>query len=204
VALIAIALPCVASEPAYGVKQAEERIIDLPQDGNKLYVTVIGDSADSKTQKVVGWFSTNPELRNIRAKTHFNVIPTKTELFRDRYAATVAETPCIRVQDADGVVLYQCSGDKVPYSAEATAKAINTQCWERWRQRHQPKPIVEPAPVPAPEPEPVVVQPDVEPEPEPEASFPWGWLVGLVGAGLAVGGLIGFIREYKKLYRSAK
>lgn len=89
VALIAIALPCVASEPAYGVKQAEERIIDLPQDGNKLYVTVIGDSADSKTQKVVGWFSTNPELRNIRAKTHFNVIPTKTELFRERYAATV-------------------------------------------------------------------------------------------------------------------
>lgn len=61
-----------------GVYYTSDRVIDLPQDQNRWYVTVIGDPANTQFQQVTEWFETHPELRKLTQATHFSVMSTRS------------------------------------------------------------------------------------------------------------------------------
>ena len=89
------------ADPAYGVRYAEEKVVTLPEDQETPYLTLFGDRNDSKFRAMVKWFETNETLVGIRNQTHFNVIYSDQPIYRDRYAATVAALPCVRLQAID-------------------------------------------------------------------------------------------------------
>ena len=190
------------ADPAYGVVYSEEQITNLPQDQNRYYVSVLGSPSEQKYQQVKSWFTSHKGLASLRNQTHFNEITTDSVMYTERYAKTVAQTPCVRVQDAQGNVIYQASGNHIPMSAEALHKGIATE----FRRRRCPGPCPAPTPAPAPQPEPTP-QPDVTPpqdtvpEPEPEANEPYWVVYLLAGVGLLAGIGFGVARKFKETYR---
>lgn len=190
----------VKADSAYGVKYAEARVINLPQDENKLYLSVIGSPSDATFATIQNWFETVPELKSVKAQTHFNAIETTSEMYHSRYASTIKGTPCVRLQTADGTVVYECAGRNIPMSAQALSNSINTECLRRWRRNCCPKP--QPEPLPEPEPEPDLNVP--APQPEPAPAFPWGLLAAVVAGGLLVGNATGVVKKMKDTYQGKK
>lgn len=125
----------LTTDAGFGVKYTKERVIHLPQDSGKFFVTIFGNPADARFQDIKGWFNDVPELARLKSETHFNTISTTQADFRDRYAKNVATTPMIRVQTAAGGVVYQVSGKSIPMSGQSLSRAINTEFLRRWRQR---------------------------------------------------------------------
>lgn len=189
------------TDRAFGVTYTEEQIVNLPQDQNKFYVTILGTPGETKFETVKGWFEKTPELKSIKAQTHFNTITTSSPDFAARYKATTPVLPCIRLQSADGKVFYQVSGQNIPMSGEALTKSINTQCLRRWRQQCNPQPQPQPQPEPQPDPNPT---PDVEPQPEPvDPGFPYGLFAAVVAVSGAIGGGIALVKKYKEERKAA-
>lgn len=125
----------LTSDPGYGVKYTKERIIKLPQDSNKFFVTVIGNPNDVRFNQIKGWFKDVPELAKLKGETHFNAISTTQADYKERYGKTVSAVPLIRVQTAKGAVVYQVSGTNLPMSGQALSRSINTEFLRRWRER---------------------------------------------------------------------
>lgn len=125
----------LTTDPGFGVKYTKERIIRLPKDGNKFFVTVIGDPNDSKFNTIKTWFQDVPELAKLKSETHFNAVPTTRADYKERYAKNVPNTPLIRVQTATGGVVYQVSGANIPMTGQALSRSINTEFLRRWRER---------------------------------------------------------------------
>lgn len=134
----------LTSDDGFGVNYTKERILELPRDGNRMFVTVFGNPKDAKYQDVKQWFKDVPELANIRKQTHFNVIDTTSPDFKVKYGKTVPAAPLIRVQTATGGVVYQVSGNNLPLSGEALSKSMNTELFNCWKKRHQQEEKVEP------------------------------------------------------------
>jgi hypothetical protein len=208
-AVIAAACPCLAddqpselkADAAYGVLHAEERVIDLPADQGKWHISVVGNPRSAKYQTVKGWFDSHPSLKHLKAQTHFHPIATTTAMYRDRYAKSTPKVPCVRIQSADGKVMYQVCGQNIPMSADALDQAIRTELFRRRRCRPSPQPQPQPQPEPQPQPDPTpqpldhVGPPDVAPEPK-SGLPPWWLLVGLavLGAGAGV------VAKWKETY----
>ncbi len=206
-AVVAAACPCRAddqpselkADEAYGVLHAEERVIDLPADQGKWHISVVGNPCDAKYQTVKGWFDSHPSLKHLKAQTHFHPITTTSTMYRDRYAKNTPKVPCVRIQSADGKVMYQVCGQDIPMSADALDQAIRTELFRRRRccPQPQPQPQPEPQPQPDPAPQPLdhVGPPDVAPEPK-SGLPPWWALVGLgvLGAGAGV------VAKWKETY----
>ncbi len=178
----------------------EQRVVDLPADQNKLYVSVVGDTTDVRYQRVLGWFTTNSILKSIKDQTHFNAVVTGTPTYRDRYQPNTKTLPMVRLQNTDGVVLLEVAGADL--TSDKALSARFTEClsrpWLPWRKHHGapdncPKPEPQPNPQPQPNPEP---QPNSQPQPdEPSdvgpvpSDLPPGWLlllVAVLAGGLAV------------------
>jgi hypothetical protein len=188
------------ADAAYGVKYTQERIVQLPQDKDKFYLSIYGDANDPKFQAVVKWFSTNNELAAFKAQVHFNAVETTSAIYKERYAKTVAKTPCVRVQDAQGVRLYQCSGDGIPLSAEALTKALNTECLRRWRKNHgQPEPTPDPTPDTTPDNDYGGGTPNTNPDTPPVDDFPYLLMWVVVGVALIGGGAYGVVGKLREL-----
>lgn len=134
----------LTSDDGFGVNYTKERVLELPRDSNRLFVTVFGNPKDAKYQDVKQWFKDVPELDSIRRQTHFNAIDTTSPDFKSKYAKTVPAAPLIRVQTATGGVVYQVSGQNLPMSGEALSKSMNTKLFNCWRKRHQEEEKVEP------------------------------------------------------------
>lgn len=139
-ALVACSAPLRASEyrcdATGGVMYQSERVIDLPQDQDRLYVTVIGDPSNEQFQQVTNWFARHPQLKQIANGTHFSVMETNSAMYRGRCEQSKSFAPadpscCIRVQTKDGTVVYQVSGKNMPLSAEALCNQMNTSCFRR-------------------------------------------------------------------------
>jgi hypothetical protein len=204
-AIVATACPSLAddqpselkADEAYGVKYAEERVIDLPADQGKWYVTVFGDPTDAKYRSLKGWFDTHPSLKHLKGQTHFHAIATNTTMYRQRYAASTPKLPCVRIQAADSRVMFQVCGRDIPMSADALDQAIRTELFRRRCPQPQPQPQPEPQPKPDPAPQPLdhVGPPDVAPEPK--SSLPPWWL--LVGLGV-LGAGAGVVAKWKETY----
>jgi len=64
-------------------KATGKQILQLPQDENKLYLTLYGNSDDERYQQLKKWFNENNELKAIRAQTHFAAIDTDSKCSRN-------------------------------------------------------------------------------------------------------------------------
>jgi hypothetical protein len=209
-AVVAAACPCFANDQpsdmkvdaAYGVKYAEERVINLPADQGKWHISVVGNPRNAKYQVVKGWFDSHPNLKHLKAQTHFHPIVTTSAMYRNRYAKNTPRVPCVRIQSADGTVMYQVCGQDIPMSADALDQAIRTELFRRRRcqPNPHPSPQPQPAPIPDPAPQPLdhVGPPDVTP---PISSMPpWWLLIGLLMAGSGAG----VAAKWKETYYPAK
>jgi hypothetical protein len=203
-AIFAATAPCFA-DATYGVL-AEERVINLPQDSGKWYISVVGDAKDAQYQTILKWFNENPSLRKLKNQVHFNQVTTDTTMYRDRYSMNVKGLPTVRMQNSQGVVIYEAAGKNLPFTSEGLHGAIAESFYKvqgirpilPWRRNHvcpgpcpQPGPNPDPNPDPDPQPiddgggTPVIDQPLVE------AGLPPLWLMLLVliasaAAGVAV------------------
>lgn len=192
------ALPALAVESSN--KSAMERVVNLPQDAGKLYLTIAGSEKDAKFQAIKSWFSKNSELVAIRNGTHFNALTTESAMFRTRYAKHMPVTPIVRLQAPEGHTLYEAFGNDIPTSTSALANALSgTSAGCPWRHRRC-----------EPEPDEAAPQEDEQPivAPEPAKPEPQGvhilTLLAVVAAAFAVGGAIGGVQYIKRLAKPSK
>ena len=205
-ALLATAFPCLAGTT--GVAPAEERVVNLPQDQARLYISVVGEANDARYREVVGWFNRDANLMKLRVQVHFCPVTTQTAIYTERYAPNVKALPTVRMQKSDGRVIYEAAGRQIPATAAELNAALTESTrlilpWRREIERRlpaQPDPLPDPLPDSTPEPEP---QPSVGPTP---IAAPPVWYLAaaclalfLVGAGAGYGRLL-----YGKLHPRVK
>jgi hypothetical protein len=216
-----IATPCFA-DAVNGVL-AEERVIQLPNDSGKWFISVVGNVNDARYNEIVGWFSTNPSLKKLRDQVRFCQVTTNTAAYRERYASNVKGLPTVRMQKPNGVVVYEAAGKNIPMTAAGLNGALANGVdkaegirpvlpWRRDMERRCPGPCPNPRPEPNPQPSP---QPNPDPEPQPidngggtpvidesvQSQVPWVWLPVLCFVGFGVGVLCGYGRQlYQKLH----
>ncbi|MFZ5833148.1 MAG: hypothetical protein ACOY3P_23930 [Planctomycetota bacterium] len=219
-AAFAAAVPCLG-DAVHGVL-VEERIVRLPQDESKWYVSVVGDATDARYNEIAGWFDTNASLKKLKNQVHFCPVRTSTAIYQQRYAPNVKGLPTVRVQKPDGVVVYEAAGKNLPMTAEglygAIAGAVNSAQglrpilpWRRDMERRCPGPgpcpTPNPTPQPQPDPEPQPLDdggpPDLDPQPAAQGWPLWG-LVLLVNGGFLVGMAAGYGRKLGRKLRSVK
>ena len=187
------------ADAAYGVRYAEEKVVTLPQDQEKPYLTLFGDRNDPKFRAMVKWFDGNDTLVGIKNQTHFTVIYSDMPMYRERYASTMPALPCVRLQAVDeDQPVAEFWGANVPMSADALARglstsATNAECFRRRHENHcQPRP--EPQPDPAPQP--------ITPPPPAPKPYDLTWVI-LAALGLA-GLVAGAAKHFSDVYHGRK
>lgn len=121
--------PATVTTSAKG--QTGKQVLNLPQDENKLYLTLYGDSNNEQYQNLKKWFNENESLRSIRTQTHFSAIDTDSKLFKERYADEVDKSPCIRFVTPGGVELLRIDGTAIPMSDSSLNKGIRAGLMKR-------------------------------------------------------------------------
>jgi len=221
-AVLAAVVPVLADTATANGVLAEQRVVNLPNDQAKWYISVVGNASDTAYLRVLGWFEANVSLKGLKNKVHFCPVSAGTPIYQERYAANVKGLPTVRVQMPDGVVVYEAAGKNLPVTAEglygAIAGAVNTAQgirpilpWRRDMERRCPRPG--PCPTPNPQPQP---QPDPDPQPIDDGGPPlvdpppaaenwplWG-LALLVNGGFLVGLAAGYGRKLVAKLRSVK
>jgi hypothetical protein len=175
----------------------QHQVIELPQDQGKLYCTIFG--GDSQARELANWFDTCPELRQVKQATHFAVMSSNSTMFKSRYDATTGDLPCIRIQDASGNTIYQCSGRNLPLSPDALANSISTTCLRRRNVDPQPSPYnihLHYAVTPDVKPDVTPKQPDVYMQPD-EWPASHVWTLAIAGVASVLGGVAW---QWKKSY----
>lgn len=198
VLLVALAVT-LAAMPA----DTKEQVIP-PEDGTVWHVSVVGDPADPAYQRLVAQWDSDPKLQAFKSRCHFHAVTTESEIYANRYQATIKGLPTLRVQAGDGAIVYERHGRAIPRTGDGILQGIGglaggiiDRVGDTVRTlfgcdngRCGPQP--EPEPIPINEPEPVVIQP-VEPEPEgDDGVLVLGLLGGAAGAGL------GAARKFKE------
>jgi len=182
-----------------------DRVVNLPNDQGKWYISIVGDVRNAQYQTILKWFSQDPALRKLKNQVHFCSVTSSSAIYKARYAANVKGLPTVRLQNSQGVVIYEAAGKNLPFTAQGLYGAIANNAagvqqqpifpWRQNRKRLCPSPSPSPSPVipdldPAPQPIDDGSDPVFEPvlEPESESSLPPVWLmlvtfVSTVGAG---------------------
>ena len=204
--LLSLCATCQAV-PSDGVLLSQERVIRLPEDSQKWYVSVVGDSSNARYKEVVGWFDTTPRLKTFKDAVHFIPVTTDTAVYTERYQKNIKGLPTVRVQDANGVVLYEEAGIKLPMSGEALYNAIankvnGSEGWLPWKRKPEPKPDpgpVDPQPDPGPvDPAPQPIDNNGAPVLEPGDYDLQPVLVAVCVAAVAAGLALGYIERARK------
>lgn len=161
--LFASMSPCLAAGSTNGVL-AEKRVINLPNDEGKWYLSVVGEVNDAQYQKILVWFKTNPSLYKLRQQVHYIPVSTNKSVYETRYKPNIKGLPTVRLQNHAGVRVYEAHGDNLPFTPEglygalANDVAFAQRCLIRpWRQNRL-------CPSPNPKPKP---NPDLELDPDP-------------------------------------
>ncbi len=182
---------------------SEDRVVNLPNDQGKWYVSVIGDAQDAQYQTIMKWFSQDIPLRKLKAQVHFCPVKSSSTIYKIRYAQNVKGLPTVRLQNHQGAVIYEAAGKNLPFTSQGLYGAIAGSVSKAqgapllpWRRNH-----VCPRPCPTPVPDDEF---DLDPEPQPiddgeepnfdepvQSSLPPLWLmlatlVVSAGAGLTV------------------
>lgn len=212
--LVASVPQCYADAGTVNGVLAQERVINLPQDQEKWYVSVVGNQSSGRYQQVLGWFAENKNLRNLKDDVHFCQVSTDSAIYKERYASTLNELPAVRMQKANGTIVYEATGADIPMSADglygALANSVQSAQGIRilpWRMQGQgnccPRPQPQPpevVPVPVdPEPQPIDDggKPDVDGEGAPNGAVVWIAITCLLSCGI-IGTAIGAVFEWKK------
>lgn len=138
--------PVITNYPPQTISELSEaeitgnQVLDLPQDENKLYLTLYGNPNDEHYRELKSWFATNPGLVAIRRQTHYSAIDTTSKLFKERYADEVREIFCIRFVTPGGVELLRIDGKRIPMSERSLNNGIRTELIKRLFGRPEPKP----------------------------------------------------------------
>ncbi len=113
----------------------EERVIDLPEDGNQWHTILIlrgGWQGLPAERRAEAMFHTEPLLISLKHQTHWHLITTdQTECAKFR--ALVDATPCLIVERANGEVVYRESGPDLGKRPHALTHAIRREI-----ERHCP------------------------------------------------------------------
>lgn len=214
-ALFTVAAPCFA-DTVNGVL-AEERVVNLPVDQGKWYISVVGNANDARYNEILGWFASNSNLAKLKNKVHFCQVTANTAIYKERYAANMKGLPGVRMQKADGTVVYEATGNRIPMTAAglngALAGAVNEAQslrpilpWRRDVDRRLNNCQPQPQPQPYPDPDPQPVDPDPDPD-QPDVTAEWpAWLLApICGLSFLIGLCIGYGRKLKdKLMPSVK
>jgi hypothetical protein len=159
IALLVILICCFAISVFAG--PTGERIMNVPQDQNKWYVSVVGETGNTQYKEILSWFD-NGDLKYFKDQVFFIPVTTQNPIYADRYEKNTKTLPMVRVQDSEGVRIYETQGIEIP----ATARALNLAIG-----RHAARYIVEteqrnrkPKPEPAPKPD-KIIAPDPDPQP---------------------------------------
>ena len=206
-------VPCFA-DATHGVL-SEERIINLPQDSGKWYISVVGDAKDAQYQTILKWFNENPSLRKLKVQVHFNQITLDTVMYRDRYSMNVKGLPTVRMQTNEGFVVYEAAGKNLPFTAEGLHGAIANGFYKAqgirsllpWRKNcpgpwcPNPGPAPQPNPDPDPDPDPAPIDdggaPVIDQPPTVETVLPPLWLMLVV---LLVSAAAGTAVQWRETY----
>ena len=200
--LFACAGDKLSADPNYGVKyNAEQRVVTLPQDQGKWYVSLFGDPSDARYQELQKWFRASRVGPSQTAGPLQRVQRVRSAI-STRYAKNMAGLPCVRVQNHQGIVTSEFWAEYIPMTPDALYNGIREDILDKasWGclRRRRCRPCPQPCPAPQPAPQPVKPAP-VEPEPstppvlpaepaKPASGFPW-WLAilsGLTGVGVGV------------------
>ena len=98
---------CESRPPA--VVAVEERVIDLPEDGNQWHTILIlraGWQGLPAERKAEAMFHSEPLLASLRHQTHWHLITTDQPECA-KFRALVDATPCLIVERANGEVVYR-------------------------------------------------------------------------------------------------
>lgn len=184
-----------------------DEVVNLPQDDGTWYLSVVGPEAERS--EILQWFDADSRLASLKRQTHFCTPSYGSPIFNERYASNITDTPTVRLQDAEGVVLYEVAGQGVPQTAGALFDGLRAairgeQRYLPWRRgiekqlKDRPEPKLEEDVEP---PVPYEGPPEVD---EPESGGASIFLV-LVACVIAVlGGAVGgVVVAYKKEYSQA-
>ncbi|MFH1302510.1 MAG: hypothetical protein ABIK07_15725 [Planctomycetota bacterium] len=120
----------------------QERVIDLPEDGNKWFTSLfLHDQWQSRDQDstLVNAFETDRRLVNLSNQTIFNKYTESDPHYRETFAAAIPDLPAIAVQRPDGTIVYKASGSNIPRSGPAIADSIQRTSRRRcWRGQCEP------------------------------------------------------------------
>lgn len=131
VLLVACATPSLAAtnyraDAAYGVRYATEKVVELPRDNGKPYLTVIGSNADPRFHVLKEWFEQNETLAAIAGQTHYNPIAIEDPRFSERMADEYPVTPCVVLQDGRTFAkVVEFTDAELPMTADALATGLN-------------------------------------------------------------------------------
>ena len=102
------------TEAVAGPAGAEERIINLPKDSGKWFVSVIGDTNDTQFRGIVKWFAEDEQLAGFRKQVHFWKVNIDSDVYRKRYKHNTIGTPTVRIQKPSGTVVWEGVGKDIP------------------------------------------------------------------------------------------
>jgi len=212
-AVLAAVVPASADIATANGVLAEQRVVNLPNDQGKWYISLVGNANDTTYLRVLGWFDANASLKGLKNKVHFCPVTSDAAIYQVRYASNVKGLPTVRVQKADGTVGYEASGKNLPMTAEglygAIAGAVTAAQGirpglpgRRDMEPHCPGPGPSPTPGPPP-------QPDPDPQPIDDGGPPdlegpvdsvlpawWAMFIAL-----AVGSASGVARKWRETYQ---
>lgn len=205
VLLVAMATLATA-QSNYGVS-VEDRVVNLPNDGARWYLSVVGDANESQYRTILEWFNTDERLRDFRSQVHYCPIERSTAVFKERYRTNTSSLPTVRLQDSKGVVVYEADGKQLPFTASglygalanATRKVLGVELCP-WRKRNDPTPTPEPKPTPIPDPDPAPAPNEGAPVVEPANDIAPLIAVVLAVVGLLVGGGVGVAAGWKQAH----
>ena len=91
VALFAAVVPCLA-DTVNGVL-AEERVVTLPNDQGKWYISVVGDANNARYNEILGWFDNNPNLAKLKDQVQFCPVTSDMAIYRSGMLRTSRACP---------------------------------------------------------------------------------------------------------------
>ena len=200
---------------------AEERVVDLPKDSEKWFISVIGDPKNVQYKGILRKFDRDKNLKSLKAQVHFWAIPTTSPAYKARYEKNTKILPTIRVQESDGTIVWEAAARGIPVTANGLYVAIKNSSmktmaimpWRRngtvipWRGQMEQKCGPKGCPAPKPVPVPTPITPDPEPAPlldggppEFEETEPSRWYVVMTAlASSLAGGGYGLLKQWKKV-----
>src|SRR6266436_6821525 len=113
--------------------EVEERVLDLPEDGNQWHTILIlrsGWQSLAAERQAEAMFHSEPLLVSLKHQTHWHLITTDQAEFQ-KFRTLVDATPCLIVERANGQVVYRESGPDLGKRSHALSHSIRKEI-----QRH--------------------------------------------------------------------